>query len=164
MKNKMINMLPLILMAFLVWFNFLSCKESKRATIEFQSQEITLNDTFDRIASRLNLEVVPDEDGKDTMVYMCMMSHSATDVNYESCTVYFSFGRQSRKLGEVTIQYLFQQKITASQLKALAKEVPLLKEMKNGHLKVKKSDVMGTITADLDNKAPYPAVSLKMYK
>lgn len=154
-----------MLAVLLVCGGLVSCVRKPAVVLKFRSYRFALGETFATTKSKLEFALVPDDVIEQDAVYMWCppRSKNADKAKNEASTFYFSYDRSSMKLVEVSIYYLFEQTITRQDVMKVAKELPVLRGMKNDKLQLKYND--GTrISADIDNKASYKTIHVVMFK
>ncbi len=145
--------------------NVLSCRKASNSELNFQSKTFRLNERIEDTRRKLELSKIPEYDNEDSVTYWTSFTGKGLrkGARYESCTLYFTYGKRSGQLGRVYVTYLFQQRITRKDLDALTLEVPVLKKLKDNSMHLKDEN-NAVFSAGVYNNESYPAVRVSLSK
>jgi hypothetical protein len=143
----------------------MACASHEKTILKFRSDKFSLGETPEETKSKVDIDVLPEYDSKDTIVYMGSVGqdNGLSKAKYEACSIYFFYGRESRKLGSIYMCFIFPQKITKRDLSELPKELPVLKRLDKDSLKVVYEDG-ARVYATVDNSGSYKTVRVWMYE
>ena len=148
---------PLFLVFVLL---YASCKPKP---FHFRELSFTPGEQLSETSQKIELDVCPDCNTKDTIVYWTSFRPIAirSTRNYESCTLYLNYGAKSEKLGSISLIYLFNRKASALDMDDIIHETPLIRKMKAGRYK---SNADGVSTAIWTAQNNYYTVHVSIQK